>query len=120
MLPSELHDALENWPKIIKKYKQPSTKAAVTQLLNTFLPFVGLWGLMYFSLSWSYLITLALALVNGFLLARIFIIQHDCGHQSFLKSSKWNNRIGFFCSFFSSIPYKYWARIHSFHHGHTG
>ena len=38
MLPTDLHQALENWPKIIKKYKQPNTKAAVIQLLNTFLP----------------------------------------------------------------------------------
>lgn len=116
----EIKKVLENWPVLVQKYQTPSNKKAIIQLVNTFLPFVAIWVLMYFSLSWSYWITLFLALVNGFFLARIFIIQHDCGHQSFLKSRKWNNRVGFICSFFSSIPYKYWARVHSYHHAHTG
>jgi omega-6 fatty acid desaturase (delta-12 desaturase) len=75
---------------------------------------------MYYSLRWSVWLTLALGLVNGFFLVRLFIIQHDCGHQSFLKSKKWNNTIGFVCSIFTSLPYKYWSRVHSFHHGHAG
>jgi acyl-lipid omega-6 desaturase (Delta-12 desaturase) len=62
----------------------------------------------------------ALAMVNAFFLVRIFIIQHDCGHQSFLKSKQLNNTIGFVCSFFTSIPYKYWAKLHNHHHGHSG
>ncbi|MEM9884807.1 MAG: fatty acid desaturase [Bacteroidota bacterium] len=116
----EIKEKLKNWKKIIKKYQQPSTKKAVIQLLNSFLPFLGLWVLMYFSLRWSYWITLGLGIINCFFLVRIFIIQHDCGHQSFLKKRSWNNAVGFACSFFSSIPYNYWSRVHSFHHGHVG
>ncbi len=111
---------LENWHQIVKKYQIPNTKIAVWQMINTFLPFVGLWILMYFSLSISYWLTLGLALVNAFFLVRIFIIQHDCGHQSFTKSRKVNDVIGFLCSGFSLIPYKYWAKAHNFHHGHCG
>jgi len=83
---------------------------------------LGDWAkiLMYFSLSWSYWLTLGLAIINSFFLVRIFIIQHDCGHQSFFALRKWNNRVGFVCSLFTSIPYKYWAKAHSYHHGHTG
>ena len=119
-MPNNLQAELKNWPHLIKKYKNANPRKAVIQLVNTFLPFFTLWVLMYFSLSWSYWITLVLALINGFFLSRIFIIQHDCGHQSFFKSTKWNNRIGFLCSFFSSIPFAYWARVHSYHHGHAG
>ncbi|MEN0049056.1 MAG: fatty acid desaturase [Bacteroidota bacterium] len=119
-LDAEIKEALKNWKSIVKKYQQPSTKKAVIQLMNSFLPFLGLWVLMYFSLNWSYWITLALAMVNCFFLVRIFIIQHDCGHQSFFKKKSWNNAVGFVCSFFSSIPYNYWSRVHSFHHGHVG
>jgi omega-6 fatty acid desaturase (delta-12 desaturase) len=111
---------LKDWQKIVSKYKKPDNTKAIVQLLNSFLPFIGLWILMYFSLSWSYFITLGLAFINAFFLVRIFIIQHDCGHQSFLGKRKWNNRIGLICSFFSAIPYKYWAKVHSHHHGHTG
>lgn len=116
----EIKETLHNWRDIIKKYQIPSTKKAVLQLVNTFVPFLGLWVLMYFSLSWSIWLTIPLTILAGFFLARIFIIQHDCGHQSFLKSRKLNNWIGFACSFFSAIPYKYWAKAHAFHHGHNG
>jgi acyl-lipid omega-6 desaturase (Delta-12 desaturase) len=109
-----------NWKDIVNKYQVPNTKIALSQLLTTFLPFIGLWILMYFSLYISYFLTLGLALINAFFLVRIFIIQHDCGHQSFTKSKKANDIIGFVCSGFSLIPYKYWARVHNFHHGHCG
>lgn len=111
---------LKDWAKIVSKYKKPDNTKAIIQLLNSFLPFIALWILMYFSLSWSYFITIGLAIINAFFLIRIFIIQHDCGHQSFLKKRKWNNRIGLICSFFSAFPYEYWAKVHSHHHGHTG
>ncbi|MEM1214808.1 MAG: fatty acid desaturase [Bacteroidota bacterium] len=117
---TKIKKALKDWPNIIKPYKQANTWKAAVQILNSFGPFVGLWILMYFSLEWSYWITLALAVVNAFFLVRIFIIQHDCGHQSFFGNRKWNNVVGWVCSFFSSIPYSYWARVHSYHHGHTG
>jgi len=119
-LEEEIKDSLQNWQHLIKDYQQPCTKRATLQIVNTFLPFLGLWVLMYLSLSWSIWITIGLGIVNAFFLARIFIIQHDCGHQSFLKSKKLNNLIGVFSSFFTSIPYKYWAKVHAFHHGHTG
>lgn len=105
---------------MVVKYSKPSTRKATIQLLNTFLPFVGLWILMYFLYDISLLATLLIGVLNGFILARIFIIQHDCGHQSFLKSKSWNNRIGFVCSLFTSLPYRYWSRVHTYHHGHVG
>jgi omega-6 fatty acid desaturase (delta-12 desaturase) len=120
MLEQEIKQQLKDWKKIIKRYQQPDSKRAWWQVVNTFGPFLALWVLMYFSLEWSYWITLGLGLVNGFLLARIFIIQHDCGHHSFLESKGWNDAIGNFCSFFSTIPYKYWSKIHNYHHGHSG
>lgn len=116
----EIKDSLKNWKKIISNYQIPNTKKAVFQILSTFVPYFALWVLMYFSLSWSYWITFFLAVINSFFMVRIFIIQHDCGHQSFLKSKRWNNIIGTICSLFSSIPYKYWAKVHNHHHGHSG
>ena len=116
----EIKKFLNNWNKIVIKYQKPDTKKAVIQMLNSILPFLAIWIVMYFSLDWSYWLTLALGIVNAFFMVRIFIIQHDCGHQSFLKSRKWNNVIGFICSFFSSMPYKYWAKSHDFHHAHCG
>lgn len=120
MQDAEIKSLLSNWAEIVGKYQTPDTKKAIIQIITSFGPFVAVWVLMYLSLDWSYWITLGLAVLNAFFLVRIFIIQHDCGHQSFLKSRKWNNAIGLVCSFFSTMPYKYWARSHAFHHAHCG
>ena len=89
----EIKESLKNWKEILAKYQQPDNKRAVGQIISTFVPYVSLWVLMYFSLRWSILLTIALAIINAFFLVRIFIIQHDCGHQSFFKSKKLNNTI---------------------------
>jgi len=119
-LNQEIKSALSNWKEIISKYQVPNNKKAIIQIANTFLPFLGLWILTYFALKWSILLAIPLFIINTGFMVRIFIIQHDCGHQSFFKSKKLNNIIGTFCSIFSFIPYKYWAKVHNFHHGHSG
>lgn len=116
----EVKEALKDWPSRFRAYAQAENSKAIWQIINTFTPFLALWVLMYLSLEWSYWITLALAAVNGLLMVRIFVIQHDCGHRSFFKSQKWNKIVGWFCSFFSTIPFQYWAREHDFHHAHSG
>jgi omega-6 fatty acid desaturase (delta-12 desaturase) len=119
-LEQEIKDKLKNWKQVIQEYQIPDTKKAILQIITTFLPYIALWTLMYFSLNWSIWLTIGIGIINVFFLVRIFIIQHDCGHQSFLDSKRWNNVIGVACSIFSTIPYKYWAKVHNHHHGHTG
>jgi acyl-lipid omega-6 desaturase (Delta-12 desaturase) len=116
----EIREYLKNWPNLVHRYAQSDHRKAIIQIINTFLPCIGLWVVMYLTFGISYWLTLGLALVNAFFMVRIFIIQHDCGHHSFFNSRVWNNIIGYACSFFSAIPYRYWARSHSFHHGHSG
>ncbi len=111
---------LKDWRKLIKPYQGHSKKLATIQLLNTFLPFIGLWVLTFFTMKYSYWLGIPLAILGGFFMARIFIIQHDCGHQSFLGSKKQNTVVGWICSVFSTFPYDYWYRVHNFHHSHNG
>ncbi len=111
---------MKDWVKIIKPYQEANTNKAIVQILNSFLPFIAVWCLMYFAYAISYWYVLALAMLNSLFLVRIFIIQHDCGHYSFFESRKWNKIIGTMCSLLTTIPFKYWARVHSFHHGHVG
>jgi acyl-lipid omega-6 desaturase (Delta-12 desaturase) len=111
---------LRQLPAIVKAYQLPDTRKAVVQMLNSFLPFVALWVAMYLLLDVSFWLVLPLAAVNAFFLVRIFIIQHDCGHQSFTRSRKANDIIGEVCSMVSFMPYRYWAKSHNFHHGHNG
>ncbi len=119
-LDNEIKSYLSNWKELVSQYQTPSNKKAFFQIFNTFLPFLGLWILIYFSLQYSILLSIPLFVLNAFFLVRIFIIQHDCGHQSFFRSKKLNNIFGTICSVFSFIPYKYWAKVHNYHHGHSG
>ena len=120
MIDKEIIESLKNWKEMVSSYKIPNNKKAIIQIANTFIPFIAMWVLMYLSLDWSIWITVAIGLLNALFLVRIFIIQHDCGHQSFFSSRKANNIIGKICSCFSSLPFSYWSKIHNFHHGHNG
>jgi acyl-lipid omega-6 desaturase (Delta-12 desaturase) len=107
-----------SYPPIIDK--GPRISKSVWQLINTLVPFSALVYLMYLSLSISVWITLGLSVIAAGFMVRIFIIQHDCGHGSFLKSRRWNNRIGMFCSLITLVPYYYWRRQHALHHSSSG
>ncbi len=67
-------------------YRGADTKRAIFQIANTGLPLLGLIALMVWTSGWSYLLTLLIAVPAGGLLVRVFIIQHDCGHGSFLPN----------------------------------
>ena len=105
---------------ITGKYQHPDLIRSVWQLFNSVVPFVIIWYLMYRSLEISFLITLLLSVPAAGFLVRIFIIFHDCGHGSFFKSKKWNDRFGMAFSVFTFVPYYYWRRIHSLHHSAAG
>jgi omega-6 fatty acid desaturase (delta-12 desaturase) len=119
-LNTEIKKNLANWREIVSQYQTPNNKRALVQILSTFIPFIALWILIYFTVQYSVWLSIPLFLLNAFFLVRIFIIQHDCGHHSYFRSKKLNNVIGTVCSVFSFIPFKYWSKVHNFHHGHSG
>ena len=96
------------------------TSLSVWQLINTLVPYFGLLYLMFRLLPVSYPSVLMLAVVAAGFLIRIFIIQHDCGHGSFFKTRRANDRLGWLCSFVTMVPYFYWKRQHQLHHASSG
>lgn len=116
----KIKEELKNWRKDLKKYSKKNNKKAIIQTITSFIPFIFIWSIMVFIYDYSTYLFILLSIVNSFFLVRIFIIQHDCGHQSFFKTRKLNNFFGYLSSVFSFLPYKYWAKTHSFHHSHTG
>lgn len=106
--------------KVIKQYQRPNHLKATIQIINSFIPFIGVWILMYLTWDYSFWLCFLLSILNAFFLVRIFIIQHDCGHKTFVRSSGARKVIGYVCSLFSSIPFFYWGKSHHFHHSHNG
>lgn len=72
---------------------------------------------MYLSLKLSVWLTLVFAVPMAGLIVRIFIIQHDCGHNSLFRSHSLNSIVGFICSLITITPFAYWRRLHARHHG---
>jgi len=75
---------------------------------------------MYRSLAIGYWLTLVLAIPAAGFLIRIFIIFHDCGHGSFFRSKKANQRVGIFTGILTLTPYEEWAHNHAVHHATAG
>src|SRR5512144_2754003 len=97
------------------RFRSPSLVTSVGQLASSFLPVGSLYALMYASLSLGWWATLALSLVTAGFVVRIFIIQHDCGHGSFLRSRSANDAVGIACSLVTSTPYAMWRCQHAGH-----
>lgn len=105
---------------IVAKYQRPDLRRSIWQVLNTFIPYFLLWYLMYKSLAYSYILTLALAVVAGGLVVRIFIIFHDCCHGSFFSSRKANDILGMISGVLTFTPYQQWRHSHAVHHATSG
>ena len=106
--------------KILAKYTRPDWRKSIWQVANSFIPYIMLAVLMYFSLSVSYWLTLALAIPAAGFMIRIFIIFHDCGHGSFFPSRRANNIIGFIAGLITFAPYYHWNHKHAIHHASSG
>ena len=75
---------------------------------------------MLWSLEVGYWLTLLLAVPAAFMVVRLFMLQHDCGHGSFFRSQKLNNVVGTVLGVFTLVPYDYWRKTHAIHHATSG
>lgn len=112
--------APSRWQEIVRPYQGPEGLKSAWQLTNT----IGLLAICYYamyrSLDYSYWLTLLLILPTAGMSVRTFIIQHDCGHGSFFKSSALSDFVGTCCGFLTLIPYQQWRHEHSIHHASSG
>ncbi len=111
---------MKEFNKMLAPYQKPAWKPATIQLINTVLPYLALFILMFFSLRVSYWLTLALAIPTAAFMVRTFILFHDCGHNSFTPSTKANQRIGFWLGVLTLTPGKQWWKAHAIHHATSG
>lgn len=109
-----------NWRTTIAPFERPDNRRAMWQLINSFVPYAGLWVLMSLVMELSIWLTLLLAPLAAAFLVRLFIIQHDCGHGSFLSSRRANDAIGTVIGVLSIVPYQYWRHTHAIHHASSG
>jgi len=115
-----MKDAVRRYAVHCSGFKQPSTRSAAIQLSTTLLPLLALIAAAIWLASISPALAFPLALPIGGLLVRCFIIQHDCGHGSFVASRLANTAIGRLMSLLTLTPYALWRRTHAMHHAGSG
>ena len=108
------------WKAIVAKYQKPSVPRGVWQILNTVIPYVALWYVIYLTLGIAWWLAVPLIVLAGGFLVRLFIIHHDCGHGSFFPSPRWNEAVGRVLGVVTLTPYRYWRRFHAMHHATSG
>jgi omega-6 fatty acid desaturase (delta-12 desaturase) len=106
--------------KLLAPYQRADPQRSVWQLVNTIIPYVGLWVIIHFVMKTSYLLALPLILLAALFMVRIFIFFHDCGHNSFFPSTKANRTLGFWLGVLVFTPSEQWWHSHAIHHASSG
>jgi omega-6 fatty acid desaturase (delta-12 desaturase) len=111
-----------DWYRTIAKYARPNPSKSVWQLLNTLVPYCGLWALMLYTVrqGYPYWVTLMLVVVAGGMLVRVFILFHDCCHGSFFASRRANTICGYVAGIVTFTPFEDWRYAHNLHHATAG
>ncbi len=104
------------WRAALAPYEQPSTRRSALDLATSVLPYLALSVAMYYLLSVSYLLVLALAIVAAGFLLRTYIVFHDCTHGSFLSTKRGNTWLGIVCGLLVYSPFHAWKHEHAVHH----
>ena len=101
-------------------YEVPERQRSILQVLTTIVPLGLLWATMLFTLDYGYWLTLLLAVPTAGFLMRLFLIQHDCVHRSFLPSGRANDILGCVIGLVTLTPHYAWRRLHLLHHATSG
>ncbi|HRX86883.1 MAG TPA: fatty acid desaturase, partial [Phycisphaerae bacterium] len=120
-LPSSvINTPTDNLSAVLARFRGPNTWHSAWQVASTFTLYLLNWWLMWYSLSVSYGLTLALATVQAGLTIRLFVIHHDCGHGSFFRSRRLSDLVGFVFGTLTLTPYRSWQWSHARHHATSG
>jgi len=110
----------KHWRKLVARFQVSSARRALWQLINSVIPYVLLWIGMVYALAVSYWLMLPIAILASGFLVRIFIIFHDCGHESFFRTRRANHLTGAVTGLLTLTPYLHWRWHHALHHRTAG
>jgi acyl-lipid omega-6 desaturase (Delta-12 desaturase) len=110
----------ESWAARLSPYRQADNGRASFELLITVFAFVFCWIAMYglsFVNPW---LAAPMSLPAAGFMVRLFMLQHDCGHNSLFQSRKINDWVGRGLGVITLTPYDYWRHSHAIHHAGSG
>lgn len=105
---------------MVARYARRSDTRAAVQVLNTFGPFLSFFYLALVSLADAAFLAVACIFITSLFAVRIFILMHDCGHNSLFRTRRLNQLFGFVTGVFCGMPQYVWALHHDHHHATNG
>lgn len=109
-----------DWKRVLARYRNPDHRRSFVELAITVAPLFLLWAAMWVAFSYSYWLSLLLAVPTAGFLVRLFMIQHDCGHGAFFRDRRLNDWVGRAIGVLTMTPYDFWRRSHNMHHAGAG
>lgn len=108
------------WAKRLAPFRQSKDGRAFFELGLTVSLFVAAFMFSVLLAGFSFWLAPIAMVPAAFLLVRLFIIQHDCGHGAMFVSRKMNTWVGRMVGVLTMTPYEYWRHSHAVHHAHSG
>jgi acyl-lipid omega-6 desaturase (Delta-12 desaturase) len=112
--------SMKDVQKMLAPFQHSNTRKAILQLGESLAGYVGLWTLMIFLVNRYFWLTIPLIILAAGFMIRLFIIFHDCGHNSFFSSREANRKIGFWLGVIVFTPSEQWWHSHAIHHATSG
>jgi acyl-lipid omega-6 desaturase (Delta-12 desaturase) len=105
---------------IINQHAKPDNRKGLTQVVTTLVPLVALWWIAVQSVDVSYGLTAGVTLLMSLFLVRVFVLMHDCGHDSLFRIAALNRSFGFAFGVIAGMSQYVWSRHHAYHHATNG
>lgn len=118
---TEKEPTLSEVKKVVReKCFQPNSKKASLFLFSGILQFSLAGVFSYFAWSLGYWVLFPVAwFLMGFVFTSLFVLGHDCAHESFTGNKKLNSLLGHILFIPTFYPYYAWKYSHAAHHQHT-
>jgi len=109
------------WRRLLVAYQQSDNRRSVLEIVVTVVPLLVLWaGAWWAAVTGLWWAALLLSVPAAAFVVRLFMIQHDCGHQSFFSHAALNHWVGRVIGVITLTPYDCWRREHATHHATSG
>lgn len=112
------HIVEPQWYQDTLKYEKPDLRKSLSQIFSSLAPFAAAWVVMVWMVNkaCAWWLLLGVGTVAAIFLVRIFIIFHDCTHNSFFVSRSANRFWGYVMGLLTLTPYERWQHSHNVHH----
>jgi acyl-lipid omega-6 desaturase (Delta-12 desaturase) len=108
------------WRDALAPFATPSTGRGLLAVTISAVPYLGLTAALYATLGVSLPLTIALTILAGGFLLRVFVVFHDCAHGSLLPSRRANAVLGTALGVLVLSPFVRGRHDHAVHHASAG